>query len=588
MRPLATPLAALCAALGFAASVAPDAYADSPVVLEGADEDTRKAILHLLPDRDPPHTLFEAERIAEEATSRATAWLRSEGYYAAEVTPQANDNPPSAHLIIAPGPRFRFTTPELVFEGDAPSDAAASAAREAIRTVQADAPARAASVLEAEASAITVLKEAGYADAAAGERRVVVDHATNQVSVHYAINAGALARLGQVRAEPGTIFRPRFVSSLRNWHIGEPYTPEHVTKLRRDLTSTGAVSTVSTRLDPPNADGLRDVVLEIEPSKRNAYELGFGYSTTEGAGVDAQWTRRNITGRADSLTIAVSLGELLQSASIDLLRPHAAGLGLAEHFSLSTAHEDTDAFLRTGVALSASVDASPRMRESLSYGARLSVDDYERSAGVSNATVLSGFADWKHDTTNAPLDPRGGHIFEFRAEPSVSFGDASIGFVRGTAEGRLYHSFGGDAQPLTLAARARAGWLVAVSGEADDVPPDRRFYAGGGGSVRGYAYDSIYPHERDALGLTPGGQGLLETSVEARWRFRNGFGAAAFIDGGNAFDDWKNAADFSWGVGVGVRYNLGFAPLRADIAIPLDRRAGDESYALYISLGQAF
>ena len=520
MRTVSTLPAALCAALGLVAAAAPPlAHADSPIVLEGANEEARKAILHLLPDRDPPTTLFEAERIAEEAASRAIAWLRSEGYYEAEVTPQANEHPPSAHLIIAPGRRFRFAAPDLAFAGEPPSAAASEAARAAIHHVEPGAPARAASVLEAEAAAVTALQTAGYADAAAGERRVVVDHATGEVTAHYSLAAGAFARLGALRAEPATLFRRKFISRLRNWRPGQPYAPEHVARVRRDLSETGAVSTVSTRLEPPGPDGLRDVVLEVEPAKRNAYELGFGYSTTEGVGVDAQWTRRNFSHRADALTIATTLGERTDSVSIDLVRPHAAGLGRAEHFSLSTAHEDTDAFVRNGVALSASVDAAPRLRQSLSYGVRLSADTYDQSAGVANATVLSSFADWRQDTTGQPLDPRLGHILDLRVEPSVSVGDATLGFVRNTADARIYHSFGAT-QTLTLAARARAGWLVAVSGDANDAPPDRRFYAGGGGSVRGYAYDSIYPHGRDALGLTPGGQGVLETSVEARWRLR--------------------------------------------------------------------
>ena len=53
----------------------------------------------------------------------------------------------------------------------------------------------------------------------------------------------------------------------------------------------------------------------------------------------------------------------------------------------------------------------------------------------------------------------------------------------------------------------------------------------------------------------------------------------------------KSAPDFSnvnTGVGVGVRYDLGFGPIRADIAFPLDKREGDSSYELYLSIGQSF
>ncbi len=154
-------------------------------------------------------------------------------------------------------------------------------------------------------------------------------------------------------------------------------------------------------------------------------------------------------------------------------------------------------------------------------------------------------------------------------------------------KGELYESFAKDDR-VTLAARLRAGWLEALAGAADDAPPDRRFYAGGGGSVRGYDYNSIYPRERDLLGLSPGGRGLLEGSLEARWRFGEHLGAAAFVDGGAAFDDWSDAGDLRLGVGIGARYDLGFAPLRVDIAFPLDDRDAAPDYALYISLGQAF
>jgi translocation and assembly module TamA len=587
MRRLPIVPAALCAAIGMAAD-ARMSWADSPVVIEGADEDMSEAILDLLPDREAPEGLFDAERIAEEAAARATAWLRSEGYYAAEVTPETNEHPPGARLVIAPGSRFTFAAPRLVFDGETPPPAAVHAAESALAAVSEDAPARAAVVLQAEADALSALQQAGYADAALGERRVVVDHATARVAAEFRFSAGELARLGGVRAEPADLLRPGFVADLRNWEPGDPYSPRAVARLRRDATSTGAISLATTRLAPPGPDGLRDIVLEVEPARRNAYELGAGYSTTEGLGVEAQWTRRNLSGRADALTVASTLGELRQEVSIELARPHAAGLGHATRFGASAEREAPEAYTRQGLAIYASVDASRRVRLAQTYGARLSADAYDDLAGgVTEALVLSGFAGLRNDTTEFSLDPRDGSIVEFRVEPSVSTGDVTVGFVRATAEARVYESLGDDNR-LTLAARARAGWLEPVAGSADDVPADRRFYAGGGGSVRGYAYNSIYPSERDTLGLAPGGQGLLEGSIEARWRFGERWGAALFADGGTAFDDWRDAGNLRWGVGVGARYDLGFAPLRIDVAFPLDRDEADEDFALYVSLGQAF
>ncbi len=548
----------------------------------------REAILDLLPDRERPETLFEAERIAEEAAARASVWLRSEGYYGAEVTPEASESPAMARLVIALGPRFRFETPQLVFTDAPPDPTTAEVVAQAIAPLHAEAPARTISVLNAEAAALAALRQAGYVDASAGESRVVVDHASQLVSAELRFFVGDRARLGLLRAEPNDVLNPGFVASMRNWDEGETYSPQVLARLRRDATSTGAVARANTRLEPANASGVRGVVLEIEPARRNAYEVGLGYSTTDGIGLEAEWTRRNLSGRADSLTLAATLGDVQQNIRAELLRPHAAGLGHAVTYGVAAEREAPEGYTRQGMAIYASADAASRLRVSRSYGLRLSADSFDDLAGgVSRAYVLTAFASLRNDSTEFSLDPRDGSIAEFRIEPSVSTGDETLGFVRATAEARVYESIG-DEDGITFAARARTGWLEAITGNADDAPPDRRFYVGGGGSVRGYDYNSIYPAERDALGLAPGGQGLFEVSLEGRWRFGERWGAALFVDGGSAFDDWRDAGDLSWGAGIGARYDLGFAPLRIDVAFPLDKEESDNDYALYISVGQAF
>jgi translocation and assembly module TamA len=472
--------------------------------------------------------------------------------------------------------------------GALPTADATLAARDAASSMAEGAAARAEAGIEAEGAAWLALQRAGYANAATGERRVVVDHATNRVSTEFRFEPGSVVRLGVVRAEPDDLFRRSFVEDLQNWEDGARYRPRMLTRLRRDMTSTGAVSLASTRIEPPDADGVSDVVLVVEPVHRNAYELGVSYSTTEGAGVTGEWTRRNFTRRADSLTVGATLAEMQQGVTATWARPHAAGLNRTLSLGASAEREMIEAYTRQGVAIYGSVDAAPRLELGTSYGLRLAADQYDDVSGdFRNAIVLSAFGAVRRDTTDVRLDARDGSIVELRLEPSVSAGDTSLAFVRSTAEGRIYESFG-DEDRLTMAARLRTGWLEAVSGSADDVPPDRRFYAGGGGSVRGYEYNSIYPGARDALDLTPGGQGLLEGSIEARYRFNNRWGAAVFADAGNAFDDWGDATDLSWGVGAGVRYDLGFAPMRVDFAVPLDQDESGDDFAVYISLGQAF
>lgn len=188
------------------------------------------------------------------------------------------------------------------------------------------------------------------------------------------------------------------------------------------------------------------------------------------------------------------------------------------------------------------------------------------------------------DYSDSRFDPREGSVLEARAEPSVTTGAATTTFVRFTGSAKGYYS---PSAKVTLAARVDAGWIQTIAGQSENLPLDRLFYAGGGGSVRGYEYKSIFPGAA-TVSDPLGGKGLLETSLEARFRIKGPFGAAMFIDGGSAFNDFQDAPAMRWGAGVGLRYDLGFAPVRLDIATPLNRRPGDPKVAIYASLGQAF
>ena len=67
------------------------------------------------------------------------------------------------------------------------------------------------------------------------------------------------------------------------------------------------------------------------------------------------------------------------------------------------------------------------------------------------------------------------------------------------------------------------------------------------------------------------------------------WGGVVFVDVGGVTDtETPDFSNVSAGVGVGVRYDLGFGPIRADIAVPLNKRTGDPSYQIYLSIGQSF
>ena len=105
--------------------------------------------------------------------------------------------------------------------------------------------------------------------------------------------------------------------------------------------------------------------------------------------------------------------------------------------------------------------------------------------------------------------------------------------------------------------------------------------------MRGYEYQSISP--RDSAGELVGGRSLFEMSAEVRYRASDTLGYVAFLDGGAAGSNTEPPLDtLSYGAGVGLRYYTAFGPLRADIAVPLNKKEGDADFQVYISIGQAF
>jgi translocation and assembly module TamA len=129
-----------------------------------------------------------------------------------------------------------------------------------------------------------------------------------------------------------------------------------------------------------------------------------------------------------------------------------------------------------------------------------------------------------------------------------------------------------------------------IGAQSSEIAPSRRFYSGGGGSVRGYGYQQLGP--RDAAGDPTGGRGLAEFALEARVRikaFGGNFGIVPFLDGGTLTSDIvPKVGKWQFGAGIGARYYSSFGPIRVDVGTPLNPRSGDAPIAVVVSLGQAF
>lgn len=586
--------AALCASLW----VGP-AEADPRAQIRGnLPEELRAQLRQAIGEVDgPPTNRFEARRRARAALESAEALLRSEGYYQPLLEDIVEgEDAPVAIVSIEPGRRFTLAEPTIQWASPEPQADVIQTARSRLN-LQPGAPGRAADVIAAEGRIIASLSEQGYPDAEVQPRRVVVDHAAFAVAPTYRIASGPLVRLDGVRVETAGPTNPAWVAALAPWREGDRYDPEQVAELERRLLETGVYDGVNVSLTPADQaqpDGNRPVVVTLADRPRRILEAGATFSTADGSGVEGLWTYYNRFGRADTLRFQARIANIDSRIGADLTLPHWRQPGQVLALSAAVVNEDTDAYIRTAGLLSADIRQRIGKTSWFSYGMGLDAGKYDENrfdpvtqvplSITRDLAILTGRGSAYLDQSNDPLNPTTGWRATLNVQPTAVTGEDSLLFLRAEAQLTGYIPLRDDARTVA-AGRVRLGSII--GGDELTIPSDRLFYSGGGGSVRGYEYQGVAPRLPDN---TPrGGLSLFEVSAEVRHDLGRNFGAVAFVDAGAVgFQETPDFSNLRYAVGFGARYNLSFGPIRADIAFPLNRREGDASFHIYVSIGQAF
>ena len=84
-----------------------------------------------------------------------------------------------------------------------------------------------------------------------------------------------------------------------------------------------------------------------------------------------------------------------------------------------------------------------------------------------------------------------------------------------------------------------------------------------------------------------GGRSSLEFGAELRYRITDTIGLVPFFDAGNVYRDQpaRTSASLFYSAGLGVRYYTAIGPIRLDLAFPIEKRASDSAFQVYISIG---
>ncbi len=562
------------------------------VTVEGVLEDDLATLLRQssqlvsLKDR-PPSSLAGLQRRAEGDRGRLETALRSEGFYGAKVSVDLDRSvsPIQVTLSVDTGDQYSLTEFDVRYsESPAPAPERQPSLEDLALHI--GMPARAPTIVAAQRALLDLLARRGHPQAEVLNRETLVDHASKTMTVRLDLDAGPAARFGRVTLSGLDTIEEDYPRGLLGWSAGEVYDKGKVESTRRTLSRSGLFSSVaiepSAQLEP---DGTLPVEITVVEAKHRSIGFGASYSTDEGVGGEVFWEHRNLFGRNEQLHLGLTAAEIEQILSARFRKPSFLRPDQNLLVDGELANRDTNAFEEQSITGAATLERPHGERWRLSAGVTGEYSNITDSGGETTFQLFGLPLSATYDSSDNLLDPTKGARLKTTVIPYTGTGDDGRLFAVGTVSGSAYRALDADRR-FVLAGRAKLGSLVGE--ETDDVPANKRFYAGGGGSIRGYEFQSVGP--LDANNDPLGGRSLIELNAELRVRITEQIGLVPFVDGGMVFDsvypDFEE--DLRWAAGLGVRYFSAIGPLRVDIAIPLNKREVDDSFQFYISLGQAF
>ena len=293
---------------------------------------------------------------------------------------------------------------------------------------------------------------------------------------------------------------PAFVASYSRLNGGKPYSPENLRKASERLRQLGVFSSITIKEANELApDGTIPMTIEVSEGKHRYFGAGAQYSTTDGFGIQGYWGHRNLFGRAESLRVEGSVnrigetadvGNLDYSAGLLFAKPGAFGPASIFNASLKAQLLDPDAYSATIFTGAAGATFELSDTDTISGGGELSWADVDDAFGSNEYLTAAIPIEYVRDTRDDKLNPTAGYRASINAKPSYEInGQTFFSSFEGSASAYLGL---GEENRFVLAGKLGAGVLAGGDGLAS-IPANRRFYLGGGGTVRGYSYQEISP-----------------------------------------------------------------------------------------------
>ena len=549
---------------------------------------------------------------AREDQEILTRLLRAYGYYDGEIIREVgpnlvdgSDERPQVRFNILPGERYRFGSIDLGELGQAPD---AQALRQSFELFPGDFV-DSFDIVRERADLDLALGNTGYPFAEIDGPELLIDHARTEGDLTMPVRPNGKYVFGDVLSSLPDFLSSEHLATIARFEPGDVYTRDDELDLRRAIIATGLVSSVT--VTPVEAQaptdgqpGVVDMEVGLTEAELRTIAGAIGYGTEEGFRIAASWEHRNLFPPEGALRVRGVIGTQEQLLGVTFRKNNFGGRdriltldAFASSLDNTAFAANTAGFIGTYERVSTLLFQKPF---SWSAGLELVASDERLAFDIDNSLLnnpnppprqtyfvaaLPLYA--QLDTSDDLLNPSEGFRVSVRASPEVSRTQGMQSFyVRNQIDASYYRQIGDDG-PI-LAGRVALGSITGAP--LANIAPSRRFFAGGGGSVRGYGFRAIGP--RNADGDPIGGRSLVEVSAEARIPtplFDGAVQVVPFVDAGSVgIEQYPDFEDIRVGAGVGVRYLTGFGPLRVDVAFPLNPRPTDSFVAVYVSLGQAF
>ena len=415
---------------------------------------------------------------------------------------------------------------------------------------------------------------------------VTINHDTAEADVVFNVVPAAQVIFGEINFEGLTSVKQKFSHNTLDIHEGDCFRKTDLEKGRLRLLQTGLFSLVDTEILQPD-NGKVPVIIEVKERNHRTIKAGAGYNLDEGPGINAGWEHRNIFGSGQKLNIAGRYSKLFKSLDTTLTVPAFRGPKQSLELGAEVSSENLDTFDAYGLTVQSILRRKFTQRLQGSAGVQYKLKSIDEDNDKQTFGLVSVPLGVEYDRRDNVLDPKKGWVAAAQLQPYVGTLHSDIHFLKLSLGASTYFTF--EEAPLspTLALRGALGSIYGL--DTLDIPADERFYAGGSGSVRGYPLHEIGPFDDD--GDPTGGKSLMELSVEGRFRVNADWGGVVFIDGGNVYNRTLPQLDETprWAAGFGVRYFTALAPVRFDIAFPINPTDEiNDSFQIYVSLAQAF